>query len=183
MDFKAVLKELLTRFHEQNISYALMGGLALGAWGIPRGTVDIDLLVHREDMPKVDVIMRSLGYELRNRTENVSQYISPLNIFGEVDFIHAFRTHSLSMLKRVEERQVFDGEMSIKVLKIEDIIGFKLQAIVNNEKRRAIDLADIESLMELRGSQIDWSLVKEYFLLFGYNKLFNELKKKYGKNQ
>lgn len=70
-----------------------------------------------------------------------------------------------------------------KVLKIEDIIGFKLQAIVNNEKRRAIDLADIESLMELRGSQIDWSLVKEYFLLFEYNKLFNELKKKYGKNQ
>lgn len=68
-----------------------------------------------------------------------------------------------------------------KVLKIEDIIGFKLQAIVNNEKRRAIDLADIESLMELRGSQIDWSLVKEYFLLFEYNKLFNELKKNMAK--
>lgn len=84
--------------------------------GIPRGTADIDLLVHREDMLKVDVIMRSLGYEHRNRTENVSQYISPLNIFGEVDFIHAFRTHSMSMLKRVEERQVFDRLMSIKVV-------------------------------------------------------------------
>ncbi|TAN45549.1 MAG: hypothetical protein EPN22_02270 [Nitrospirae bacterium] len=69
MDFKTVLSNLLTAFKEHNIRYALMGGLALSAWGVPRGTVDIDFLVHREDMTKVDVIMRGLGYEIRNSTE------------------------------------------------------------------------------------------------------------------
>lgn len=56
MDFKLVLEKLLSAFNEQNIRYALMGRFALGAWGVPRGTVDIDFLVHREDMEKVDAI-------------------------------------------------------------------------------------------------------------------------------
>lgn len=183
MDFKLVFSKLLASFHEQNIRYAIIGGFAISAWGVPRGTVDIDVLVHRQDMQKVHEIMTALGYELKYSSENVSQYLSTLKIFGEVDFIHAFRSHSLSMLERAEEKPIFNETLAIKVLKVEDIIGFKLQAMKNNEKRRAIDLADIESLMALRGSEIDWSLVKEYFMLFGYTKLFNELKRKYGKNQ
>lgn len=43
MDFKLVLERLLTAFKKQNnIQYALMGGFALGAWGVPWATVDID---------------------------------------------------------------------------------------------------------------------------------------------
>lgn len=182
MDFKTVLKHLLTSFDEQQIRYALIGGFALSAWGVPRGTVDIDFLVHREDMPKVDRIMLGLGYELKFSSENVSQYLSPLKIFGEVDFIHAFRTPSLSMLDRAEKRLVFDGALSINVLKVEDLIGFKLQAMKNNEERKAIDLSDIEMLMASRASEIDWALVKEYFSLFDFDELYDELKEKYGGN-
>lgn len=183
MDFKLVLKELLNSFKEQEIRYALMGGLALSVWGVPRGTVDIDFLVQREDMTKVDMLMRGLGYAIRNSTENVSQYISPLRIFGEVDFIHAFRSHSLSMLDRAEERKVFNATLPIRVLKVEDIIGFKLQALTNNEKRRALDLSDIETLMAAKAAEIDWLLIKEYFSLFGCDELYDELKEKYVKNQ
>lgn len=179
MDFKLVLKELLNAFTEQNIRYALMGGFALGAWGVPRGTVDIDLLVHREDMEKVDRIMQGLGYECKYRSENVSQYISPLNIFGEVDFLHAFRTPSLGMLQRAEGRALFSDNIAIKVLKIEDLIGFKVQAIANNESRKAVDLQDIEALMEMHGKEINWPLIEEYFALFGFNELFEELRGKY----
>ena len=180
MDFKLVFEKLLTAFKELDIRYALISGLALGAWGVPRGTVDIDFLVHREDMTKVDVIMRGLGYEIRNSTENVSQYISALKIFGEVDFIHAFRSHSLSMLDRAEERMAFGATLPIRVLKIEDLIGFKLQAMTNNEKRRALDLYDIETLMAAKAAEIDWLLVKEYFSLFECDELYDELKGKYG---
>lgn len=183
MDFKTVLSNLLAAFKEHNIRYALMGGLALSAWGVPRGTVDIDFLVHREDMTKVDVIMRGLGYEIRNSTGNVSQYLSPLKIFGEVDFIHAFRSYSLSMLDRAEELLIFDTTLPVRVLKIEDLIGFKLQAMKNNEKRAALDLSDIENLMAAKAGEIDWLFVKEYFSLFGCEELYNELKGKYGKNQ
>jgi len=179
MDFKLVLERLLTAFKEQNIRYALMGGMALGAWGVPRGTVDIDFLVHNEDMDKVDLIMKGLGYKCHHRTENVSQYLSPLQVFGEVDFFHAFRTHSLSMLKRTEEKKMFDGSISVCVLKIEDLIGFKLQGMVNNELRQAIDLSDIESLMAINSKVLDWNLIREYFELFNRLELFNKLKEKY----
>ncbi|MEK6589893.1 MAG: nucleotidyl transferase AbiEii/AbiGii toxin family protein [Nitrospinota bacterium] len=180
MHFKLVLEKLLTDFDRHNIRYALMGGLALGAWGVPRSTVDIDFLVNREDMEKVDAIMRGLGYECRHKTENVSQYLSPLRIFGEVDFLHAFRTPSLSMLESAEEKKMFGDTVSVKVLKIEDLIGFKVQAVANDESRKAVDIADIESLIAYNKDRLNWSLIEEYFTLFGLIELYNDLKKKYG---
>lgn len=179
MDFKLVLEKLLTAFEKQKVRYALIGGFALGAWGAPRGTVDIDFLAHNDDMGKVDKIMKELDYERKYRSENVSQYLSPLKIFGEVDFLHAFRTHSLSMLQKAECRKIFDDKISIKVVQIEDLIGFKIQSIANNESRKAIDLQDIESLMALKGKELNWQLIEEYFYLFGFNELFNNLKERY----
>ena len=91
MDFKSVLSLLLKKFSEENINYALMGGFALGLWGVGKTTVDIDFLVRREDMNGIDSIMHDVGYECKYSSENVSQYVSPLKVFGEVDFLHAFR--------------------------------------------------------------------------------------------
>lgn len=182
MDFKLVIEKLLTAFNEQDIQYALMGGLALGAWGVPRATVDIDFLVHKDDMEKVNEIMQGLGYECKYKTDNVSQYVSPLKVFGEIDFLHAFRTPSLSMLQRAEEKKMFDETMPIKVLKVEDLIGFKVQAIANDESRKTIDLPDIESLIEQNKTEIDWALLEEYFVLFGFNELLTELRRKYRGN-
>jgi hypothetical protein len=180
MDFKLVLSKLLAAFSEGNIRYALIGGFALGSWGIARGTVDIDFLVNRADMEKVDALMQSLGYECRYRTENVTQYISPLQVFGEVDFLHAFRTHSIGMLERAEERPLFNGSASVKVLRIEDLIGLKVQAIANNKNRSTVDMADIEALMSVNRGGMNWGLIEEYFGLFGLAELFAELRRKYG---
>jgi len=180
MDFKLVFSKLLVAFTDQDVRYALIGGFALGAWGVPRGTVDIDFLVHHGDMEKVDTIMGELGYECRYRTENVSQYVSPLQIFGEIDFLHAFRTLSLRMLDRAEDRKMFGGSLSVRVLKIEDLIGFKVQAIANNEARKGMDMADIEALIAFHIADIDWTLIEEYFALFRLDDLFRELRRKYG---
>jgi len=180
MHFKLVLEKLLTDFDRHNIRYALMGGLALGAWGVPRTTADIDFLVNHDDMDKVDAIMKGLGYECKHKTENVSQYVSPLRVFGEVDFIHAFRIPSLSMLQRVETKNMFDETLPVKVLKVEDLIGFKVQAAANDESRKAVDIADIESLIAYNKDRLNWSLIEEYFTLFGLIELYNDLKKKYG---
>jgi hypothetical protein len=180
MDFKLVLDRLLTAFRRQDIRYALIGGLALGAWGVARGTVDIDFVIHRDDRDKVDEIMQGLGYECRYSTDNVSQYLSRLRVFGEVDFFYAFRTPSLGMLERAEERKLFGGLISIRVLRLEDLIGFKVQAIVNDESRKSADMADIESLLDLHKTAVDWSLIEDYFNLFGLNDLFKELRGRYG---
>ena len=172
MDFKVVFERLLTFFHESHVRYALIGGFALGVHGVSRSTVDIDFLVHIDDLSKINVIMSKLGYNCAYRSENVSQFISQLKVFGEVDFIHAFRDISVKMLQRAEEKKILNNTISVKVIKVEDIIGFKVQAIANDESRKALDLADIESLMTLHKSSIDWDILEEYFSLFKLSELF-----------
>ncbi len=183
MDFKLVIEKLLAAFKDNDISYALIGGFALGIWKVPRATVDVDFLVSREDLGKVDKIMKNMGYECRYQTENVSQYVSPLDIFGEIDFIHAFREISLSMLSRAEERKIFNETLTIKVLRVEDLIGLKVQAMANDESRKAIDFADIEALMKLHGKEINWSDIEGYFNMFGFYDMFCKLKGKYSGNK
>ncbi len=175
MDFKTVLKKLLTAFDEQGIRYALMGGFAIGLWGGFRSTVDLDFLVMKDDMVRVHNIMTGFGYELRYHSENVSQYTSPLKVFGEVDFIHAFRQASLQMLQRAEVKEVFGRQMKVKTLIPEDIIGLKLQAIANNPERERLDMADIEMLIGLHRGRLDDELLKSYFSLFNMQKVYERM--------
>ncbi len=176
MDFKLVIEKVIAAFKDKEIRYALIGGFALGLWGVPRATVDIDFLVNKEDVGKVNEIMTDLGYNLVYQSENVSQYVSPDKIFGEVDFLHAFRELSIGMLQRAEIKQLFDGALHLNVVKKEDLIGLKLQAIANDESRKAIDLPDIKSLIALHKSTIDWSVLEEYGKLLGLAALLKELR-------
>ena len=182
MDFKTVTKKLLSAFSDESVTYALIGGYAVGLWGVARGTVDIDFLVPRDEMAKVHRIMESLGYETRFASENVTQYVSPLTAFGEIDFLHAFRNASLSMLARSVEKMLFNDELTIKVLLPEDLIGLKVQAFTNDPTRERLDMFDVESLMSIHGKALDWELIGEYFSLFESSALFSELKRKYSAN-
>ena len=65
MDFKKVLGFLTKDFEKMQISYALIGGIALGALGIVRATVDVDFIVNRDDLHKVKRAMNARGYQAR----------------------------------------------------------------------------------------------------------------------
>ena len=179
MGFEETLKALLVIFEREGIRYALMGGVALGALGYRRATMDLDFLVHRDDLLKIHAALASLGYERRHTDENVSHYAGAIPAQVGVDLIHAFRRISLEMLDRAEAKPVFEGGARVRVLKAEDIIGFKIQAIANNPAREAKDNADIEALMELFGDTLDWPRVQEYFALFRMGQRFDELRGKY----
>lgn len=179
MDFKEITRKLVAAFAEKDVSYGLIGGYAVGLWGVPRGTVDMDFLVRLDDMSKVQLVMRSLGYEVRFSSENVTQYQSTLGIFGEIDFLHAFRAASLGMLERTVQKTLFQDGVSIRVLLPEDLIGLKVQAFSNDASREPIDMYDIEALMRIHGAGLDWELVGGYFELFDCTELFQELKGKY----
>jgi hypothetical protein len=174
MDFKEVLTVLIKKFEQQNIRYALIGGFAMGLWGMGRSTVDIDFLVYRDDMEKVNTIMTGLGYECKYQTENVSQYISPLKVFGEVDFLHAFREASLDMLQRAEKKKVFE-ELIINVLRPEDLIGLKLQAIKNNPERKQQEMNDILFLVDTYKDKMDWALIERYAKILDMEEVYRDI--------
>jgi hypothetical protein len=175
MDFKAVLTTLLNDFTRYKIRYALIGGFALGLWGVGRATVDLDFMVHRDDLDKIKQIMSELGYELHYGSENVSQFISPLKVFGEIDFLHAFRELSLEMLKNAVEKGIFNNSATIKVLRPEDLIGLKLQGIKNDPSRAQSDLQDIKSLLSLHHDKLDYTLIKKYFTYLKMEDLYQQI--------
>ena len=176
MDFDRALGILLDGFAARHIRAAAIGGFALGALGAPRATVDLDFLVHKDDLGELDALMTGAGYVRRFVSENVSQYVSADAALGNVDFIHAFRSISLAMLERSSEVPVQGGKRRVKVLAPEDVIGLKVQAIANNPSRAQKDLADIQALAEARAGRLDWARLEEYFDLFKMEKEFAELR-------
>jgi hypothetical protein len=180
MDFKVVLRLILDRFHLEGVHYAVIGGFALGVLGVPRSTIDLDFLVLREDLGKIDKIMKDNGYDCAYKSENVSQYVSAVKVFGEVDFLHAFREISRKMLERAVEKDIFSGELKIRVLRAEDVIGLKLQALSNDPSRTGRDFLDIGELMSRGKGDLDWKIIQEYFSLFGLSDKFQEFKKRCG---
>lgn len=60
MDLYDELKDLVSALHAHEIPYALCGGLALAVHGIPRSTIDIDLMVENTNQVQIRVRPRLL---------------------------------------------------------------------------------------------------------------------------
>lgn len=181
MDFGRVLGALIVEFDRQHIRYAAIGGFALGLLGVPRATMDLDFLVHRDDLSKLHDLLTALGYQRLAHTENVSQYRHNDALWGSVDFVHAFRRTSLSMLARAKSYPVFGEQRIVKAADPEDVIGLKVQAMVNDPDRKPQELADIERLMSLYGSKLDWKRIQEYYDIFGLGEEAERLRKRFGR--
>ena len=166
MDFERVLRALLEAFAQRKIRYAALGGFALGVLKVPRVTMDLDLLVHRDDLESLEALLGRLGYRQEVRTENVTHYRHPDPRWGAIDILHAFRSISLAMLERAHSYPIYQGTLTIKALEPEDLIGFKVQAMANNPQRTTKDLSDIEALMAYYGRRLDWTRIQEYFDVF-----------------
>lgn len=179
MDFERVISSLIAAFERHGIRYGVIGGFALGLLGSPRATMDLDFLVHREDLEKLHVLLTRLGYQRDVLFENVSQYYHPERPWGSIDIIHAFRPYTLTMLAQAREVPG-PGSRPIRVLQPEDIIGLKIQAIANNPSRRAQETADIEALASRYGPRLDWDRIHTYYDLFELGQEANTLRARYG---
>ncbi len=63
LDLYDEFNKVVTLLAEHTIDYALCGGLALAVYGIPRATIDIDLLIMPEALEAVMQLARELGYK------------------------------------------------------------------------------------------------------------------------
>jgi len=176
-----VLTKLLTEFDRNQIRYASIGGFALGVLGVPRATLDLDFLVHRDDLEKLNESLTRLGYQRWLSTENVSQYRHSQSEWGSVDFIHAFRKHALGMLSRSQSHPIFSGSRTVRVAEPEDIIGLKVQAMVNDPDRKRQEEADIARLMAFYREKLDWNRLEDLYKIFELEKEAKKLRKKYGR--
>jgi len=63
-DLYEEFNSIVAALEEHGIDYAVCGGLAMAVHGLPRATVDIDLLILGESLEQVRELARTLGYTI-----------------------------------------------------------------------------------------------------------------------
>ena len=179
MDFGKVLKKITGEFVKNKIKYALIGGYALGLYGVVRSTADLDFLIAKDQAGLLKILLKKYLYAIVYESENVIQFEHPTGVFGSLDFLYAFRPVSLEMLIRAPKKKIFGGEIVVPVALPEDIIGLKIQAMHNDPGRLTLDMEDIKGLMAANAKGMDWKIIKAHFEMFGRVGLFEELKNEY----
>lgn len=182
MNFLKVIATVTRQMDAESLRYALIGGFAMALRGVQRATIDMDFILLLDDLEKANEIFTAAGYRRAFNSTNVSHYISDDLELGRIDILHAFRGPTLSMLDRADRIEVEPG-ISLPVVQIEDIIGLKIQALVNDPTREAGDWNDIRIILETafeKGRQIDWELLRSYLEVFKLGGELTNLKKWYG---
>jgi hypothetical protein len=69
VEFEAVIAAL----GDHSIDYAVCGGVAMAIHGLPRATVDIDLLIRSDDEERVYAAVEPLGFRIRAKPAHFAQ--------------------------------------------------------------------------------------------------------------
>ena len=132
---------------EDGVDYALVGGLAVGVWGAPRATKDIDLLVRAADVARAKAALRSRGYTLEalpmQFTDGMQmQRVSKL-VEGQLVTVDLILVdHNLEAIWQSRERRAIESAQ-LSVVSREALIAMKVAA------GRPQDQADVVKLTEL----------------------------------
>jgi hypothetical protein len=142
-EFKTITEAL----NENGVDYAVCGGWAMAIHGLPRATMDIDLLVRAEDAQRIFSIVERYGFDIRGLTlpfEIEIQRVSKI----DPELKQLITLDLLIVGENVEDiwesRHMKDWEEGVAcVVSSDGLMKMKMMA------GRTQDLADIEKLMEL----------------------------------
>jgi hypothetical protein len=142
---------------KQGIPYAVIGGIAVFAYGGERTTFDIDFLIHGKHKKEIKDLAAHLNLKIVNENDEVLQ----LSGATQIDIIFANRSESQNMLSRIRKIE----NLPFPVVAPEDLIGLKIQAFVGDRKREFIDKGDILTLMR-NVPNLDFEKIKKYADIF-----------------
>ncbi len=172
MDFKTAI-DLVTGFlDEKGFRYAVIGGVALASYGLPRTTLDVDFVVEFEAQDELIRFLESRGYQTLHRSTGYSNHSHPEPSWVSIDFVYA---RGETSQKLFAETRVSPGPRGIEihVPKPEHLAALKVVAMKNDPSRTFQDMADIRFLLTLPG--IDRYEVRDYFDRYGMRERFDEL--------
>ena len=73
MDLADEFEGVISALADSGIDYAVCGGLAMAIHGLPRATIDIDLLIRPEDEERVYAAVEPLGFRIRAKPMHFDQ--------------------------------------------------------------------------------------------------------------
>lgn len=172
LDFGTVI-DMVTRFlDEKEFRYAVIGGVALASYGLPRTTLDVDFIVESAAQDEVIRFLESRGYQTLHRSTGYSNHRHPEPAWGSIDFVYA---SGATAQKLFAETRTSLGPRGIEIPlpKPEHLAALKVVAMKNDPARTWQEMADIRFLLNLPG--VDRHKIRAYFDRYGMRERFDEL--------
>ena len=163
------LRELIGDLGKERVRYCLIGALALGAWGQPRATQDLDVLIVLEGKRR-DRLLQALqgrGFfldtEWAEHNPMIREKHARLRWKGiPVDLISTRDDHDKNVLVRRRRKRL--GAMMLWVIGPEDLILQKLKA------GRPRDLEDSLSVIVRQGKRLNSKYLNRWARRLGVHK-------------
>ena len=152
------LNDIVRRLSEEQIDYAIIGGMALALHGFIRPTEDVDLLMNPQGLEKFHAELVGRGYVpvfagARKHFRNTETGV-------KVEVITTGEYPGDGKPKPVafpEPRDVAINVGEYRVVKLESLIELKLASGLTAEHRKLRDLADVQQLIEVLNLPLDLS--------------------------
>jgi hypothetical protein len=163
---------VLTFLGQERFRAAVIGGVALAAYGNPRLTLDLDIVTDAAAQERVVEFMEARGYATLHRSAGYTNHLHASPARGRVDFMYV-RDQTAERLFAGTTLRSGPGGRTISVPKPEHLIAMKVQAIKDAPERALQDLADVAHLLQVAG--VDRDEAHGYFTRAGLEERWREL--------
>lgn len=170
VDFAAELNTIRAFLLDGKFRVAVIGGVALGAYGNPRLTLDLDVATDAAAQDALITFMESQGFTTLHRSPGYSNHRHASR--GRVDFMYV-RDHTADQLFGSTTELPGPGGRPIPVPRPEHLIAMKVQAMRDAPERGLQDLVDIAYLLQVDG--VDLEEARGYFVRAGLEERWHEL--------
>jgi hypothetical protein len=174
MEFERALSTWKEFFEREGIRYAVVGGLAVHAWGRSRLTKDVDFVVDFSSRDAVIAFAESLGYETLHASTAFSNHSHTDSALGRVDFMYAAGKTAERIFRAATVKPVV-GDLSVPVASPEHLAMMKGMAMKQFPHRALYEGEDVRVLLNVPG--VDREAVREYYRQHGLLDLFDAIEK------
>ena len=174
MDFAAVLSTIAADLEHNHLRYAVVGGIALAGLGMPRTTLDLDIVTDADNQEHVVAFLEGLGFETIHRSSGYSNHLHHKPALGRVDVVYVHGDTAEQLFAAVQ-RVGGPGGLDMPVPAAEHLAAMKVLALKNDPKRELRELDDIRFL--LGRPDVDQERVREYFRQHGLMEQFHRVER------
>ena len=174
MRFDRVLTTFAELFERERIRYALIGGLAVHAWGRVRPTQDVDFAVDGDRSEDVVAFAESLGFVTRHASRAFSNHAHTDPEWGSIDFMYLRGRTADAVFGAASRKALVEGH-PMPVASPEHLAMMKAVAMKSFPHRALYEGEDVRTLLNVPG--VDRDAIRDYFARQGLLELFDAIDK------
>ncbi|HEX8170175.1 MAG TPA: hypothetical protein VF824_06525 [Thermoanaerobaculia bacterium] len=174
MRFDEVLRSWSEWLERERIRYALIGGLAMQAWGHSRYTNDADVAVDGMARTRIVAHAEELGYETLFVSEGYSNHLRSGEQPFRIDFMYVYGATAEALFADAPRKPVV-GDVSLPVARPEMLAAMKGISMKNTPRRVLIDGNDVLYLLSLPG--VNREEIRDYYARNGMLDLLHAIEK------